>query len=283
MPEIFRTAAPAKVNLSLRVVRRRDDGFHELETRMSPISLCDDITLERRDTGGVSLKCDDAELPPGEDNLAIKAVRAYESATGKQVHAELSITKRTPSGAGLGGGSSDAAAVLRLLDMSFGERASTQQLAEMAATIGSDVPFFLFGQTCDATGRGEIIRPVEFPHRLTLLLIKPPFGIPTPWAYSRWQESVENPALPYAEQDLPFGVLVNDLERPVFEKYLVLGDLKRWLLEQQEVVGALMSGSGATVFAVLHGDAAETADALASRTCEEFGATFWTQVVTTVG
>jgi 4-diphosphocytidyl-2-C-methyl-D-erythritol kinase len=281
MPDIFQAPAPAKVNLSLCVVRRRDDGFHDLQTRMCPISLCDDVELLRQGSGGARLSCDDPSLPCGEDNLAIKAVRAFETATGCEVHAKISIRKRIPSGAGMGGGSSDAATVLRLLDEAFNTGLPLARLSEIASTIGSDVPFFLFGQTCDASGRGEIIEPVEFSHRLDLLLIKPPFGIPTPWAYSRWRDSVENPDFPYSAQSLPFGSLVNDLERPVFEKYLVLGDLKRWLLAQDEVAGALMSGSGATVFAVLASGA--NGVALAERARSEFGATFWTEVVTTAG
>ena len=277
MSEIFRTQAPAKVNLSLRVVRRRKDGFHEIETRMCPISLYDTIEIELRESGGVTLRCDDPELPLGEENLAIKAVRTFEASTGNEVNADIQIEKRIPSGAGMGGGSSDAAAVLRLLNLTTKKELPISKLVQIAAEIGSDVPFFLFGQTCDASGRGEIIRPVEFDHALDLLLIKPPFGVSTPWAYSRWKDSVENPALPYSAQTLPCGKLVNDLERPVFEKYVVLGDLKRWLLEQDEVAGALMSGSGATVFAVLKD--ATPSEALAGRARAEFGETFWTQAV----
>ncbi|MGI9241452.1 MAG: 4-(cytidine 5'-diphospho)-2-C-methyl-D-erythritol kinase [Verrucomicrobiales bacterium] len=275
MFEIFRASAPAKVNLSLRVLRRRDDGFHDLETRMCPLSLCDEVALELRESGGVRLTCDDPELPVGEDNLALMAVRAFESAVGREVDAEISITKRIPSGAGLGGGSSDAAAVLRLLNQALETKLTLMELSPIASKIGSDVPFFLFGQSCDASGRGEVIKPIEFSASPALLLVKPPFGIPTPWAYSRWRDSEENPAFAYGAQNLPFGELVNDLERPVFEKYLVLGDLKRWLLAQPEVDGALMSGSGATVFAVL-GNPDDT-ERLAERTRSEFGDTFWTQ------
>jgi len=100
-------------------------------------------------------------------------------------------------------------------------------------------------------GRGERVEPVSFPHTLPLLLIKPPFGVPTPWAYQRWKEAEEIPGVSYAPQELPGGVLQNDLERPVFEKYLFLAELKAWLQQQPETAGALMSGSGSTLFAVL--------------------------------
>ena len=118
-------------------------------------------------------------------------------------------------------------------------------------------------------GRGENVTPVEFPHTLPLLLIKPPFGVPTPWAYRQWRDSLEIPGVRYAAQELPWGTLVNDLERPVFEKYVFLADLKMWLLGQPEVAGALMSGSGATVFAVLREKAG--AESLRARLEQEFG------------
>jgi len=142
------------------------------------------------------------------------------------------------------------------------------------------VPFFIHGAAARATGRGEQIAPVAFPHRLPLLLLKPPFGVPTPWAYQRWRDSRELPELPYSAQTLPWGELVNDLERPVFEKHLVLATLKRWLLAQQEVTGALLSGSGSTVFAVLR----DLADALplGARAAAEFGETWWCHAAETL-
>jgi 4-diphosphocytidyl-2-C-methyl-D-erythritol kinase len=114
-----------------------------------------------------------------------------------------------------------------------------------------------------------------------MLLIKPPLGVPTPWAYSRWKDSIEVPKVPYAAQSFPWGELVNDLERPVFEKYLFLALLKRWLIEQSEVAGALMSGSGATVFAVLKDK--DFAMALGERVVQEFGENLWLCACETVG
>ncbi len=130
------------------------------------------------------------------------------------------------------------------------------------------------------SGRGENVAPVVFPHALPLLLIKPPFGVPTPWAYRQWRDSLEIPGVRYDAQEFAWGALVNDLERPVFEKYIFLAQLKMWLLAQPEVVGALMSGSGATVFAVLR----EKADAtpLQTRLAQEFGTDLWCRTAETV-
>ena len=151
----------------------------------------------------------------------------------------------------------------------------------MAAELGSDVPFFIYESASVIRGRGERVEPVAFPHALPLLLIKPPFGVPTPWAYSRWKDAREIPDVPYAAQAFSWGELVNDLERPVFEKYLFLADLKCWLLAQPEVAGALLSGSGATVFAVLREK--DSAAPLGARVTQEFGPDLWLCACETLG
>ena len=269
--------APAKVNLSLRVLRRRDDGFHEIESLMVPVSLCDTLRVERRDADGIEFTCSDATLPVDENNLVVRAARSFCEAHGIAPHLSIRLEKEIPHGAGLGGGSSDAAATLLALDRIFETRAS---LAGLAAQLGSDVPFFLQKSAAIARGRGEHVEPAHFPHRLPLLLVKPPFGVPTPWAYKQWRDSLEIPGVRYAAQEFGWGALVNDLERPVFEKYLHLAQLKMWLLAQPEVAGALMSGSGATVFAVLR-DKSDAAS-LATRIGGEFGANLWTRAVETI-
>ncbi len=247
--------APAKINLSLRVLRRREDGFHEIATRMAPVGLADRLTMERLSgvaAGTVEFSCDDASVPADGTNLAVKAVRALEQHTGPLPALRIHLEKRIPHGAGLGGGSSDAAAVLRGMNELLGLQLSAETLAVAAAATGSDVPFFLYGSVCDCTGRGEVVTPVpEFSWRPRVLLLKPPFGVSTPEAYRRWKDSREMPGLPYAAQRTSGGELVNDLERPAFEKYPVLGMLKARLLACEGVTAALMSGSGSTVFAIL--------------------------------
>ena len=273
--------APAKINLSLRVLGRRADGFHDLESLMCPVSVFDTLDVTRRESGGLEFVCDDATLPTGDDNLVVRAARLFGSACGIELHARIALTKHIPHGAGLGGGSSDAATTLLALDRLFATQLSRAALAVMAAELGSDVPFFIYESAAMIRGRGERVEPVAFPHALPLLLIKPPFGVPTPWAYSRWKDACEIPDVPYVAQALSWGELVNDLERPVFEKHIFLADLKRWLLAQPEATGALMSGSGATVFAVLKSK--DDAVALGERVAAEFGADLWVCACETAG
>ena len=120
----------------------------------------------------------------------------------------------------------------------------------MGETIGSDVPFFIFQSAAICRGRGELVTPRKFHEQLSILLLKPAFAVPTEWAYSRWQDSREIPGVPYAAQQFADQTFLNDLERPVFEKFVFLAQLKMWLLRQPEVGAALMSGSGSTMFAV---------------------------------
>ena len=247
--------APAKINLSLRVLRRREDGFHEIATRMAPVALADRLTLELLPgaaAGTVEFSCDDPSVPADGTNLAVKAVRALEQHTGPLPAVRIHLEKRIPHGAGLGGGSSDAAEVLRGMNELLALQLPAETLTAAAAATGSDVPFFLCGSVCDCTGRGEVVTPVpDFSWHPRVLLVKPPFGVSTPEAYRRWKDSREMPGLPYAAQRTPGGELVNDLERPAFEKYPVLGTLKARLLKCEGVTAALMSGSGSTVFAIL--------------------------------
>jgi 4-diphosphocytidyl-2-C-methyl-D-erythritol kinase len=271
-------SAHAKVNLWLRVLGKRADGFHEVATRMCPIALADEVTVQAEPGGETRLTCSDRSIPTDESNLAMKALRGFEKAAGRVQPFHLHLEKRIPHGAGLGGGSSDAAAVLRALNQLSGEPLTAAQLHDIAAGLGSDVPFFLHGGVCDASGRGEVLTPVaDFPWELPLVLIKPPFGISTPWAYQRWAGSAELKGVRYAPQECPWGSMVNDLERPVFQKWTMLPAVKTWLLEQPETQAALMSGSGSTMFAVCH--TAEGAEALAAKARELCGET--TQVVVT--
>ncbi len=273
--------APAKINLSLRVLGRRADGFHDLESLMCPVSVFDTLDVTLRAEGGLEFICDDPTLPAGDDNLVVRAARLFCDRAGIEPHARIALTKHIPHGAGLGGGSSDAAATLLALDRLLATQLSLETLAAMAAELGSDVPFFIYQSAAVIRGRGERVEPVAFPHALPLLLIKPPFGVPTPWAYSRWKDAREIPNVPYAAQTFPWGELVNDLERPVFEKHIFLADLKRWLLAQPEAAGALMSGSGATVFAVLRSK--EDAASLGERVAQEFGPDLWLCACETLG
>lgn len=262
--------APAKVNLALRILARRQDGYHEIETLMVPVSLADEIDLEISAGSGVEVTCDDPDIPNGPENLVWRAVEAFQKRTGLDFSARIAIRKNIPHGAGLGGGSSDAAAVVKALNVLCETILPETALVEIAATLGSDIPFFIRCKPALCRGRGERITPVDDVPPAKLLLLKPPFPVSTAWAYQAWKPS-QSPS----RQFLGGIELVNDLEFPVFQKYLIFPVIKAWLLEQEEVSAAMMTGSGSTLFAVLRKDAGS----LARRAKEKFGKTLWTAQV----
>ncbi|XHR30695.1 MAG: 4-(cytidine 5'-diphospho)-2-C-methyl-D-erythritol kinase [Chthoniobacteraceae bacterium] len=259
--------APAKINLSLAIKGKRPDGFHEIESLMVPLTLADTLSLEK--APGLTFTCSDPSLPCDDSNLVFRAARRFFETLHTAPSIRIHLEKAIPHGAGLGGGSSDAANTLLALNELFAAPLAPETIHALAAELGSDVPFFLAGGAAFCRGRGEIVEPVAFSQKIPLLLIKPAFGVPTPWAYSRWKDSREIPEVPYGPQSFPWGTLVNDLERPVFEKHLFLPTLKRWLLNQPETAGALMSGSGSTSFAVLREE--NGGAGLQTRVKEEFG------------
>lgn len=274
--------SPAKINLWLRILGKREDGYHEVDTRLCQLAVTDRLSLELKGDGGrVEVTCNEPGIPLDASNLAVKALRALEARLGRTHAWKLHLEKRIPAGAGLGGGSGNAAAVLRVANELLGEPLGLADLLEIAAGIGADVPCFLLDSlAADGTGRGEKVAPAAFDWQLPLVLIKPAFGIPTPWAYQRWAASQELPGVLYAPQICPWGEMVNSLERPVFEKYRLLAALKMWLLDQPGVQAALMSGSGSTVFAVTESGAA--ALALAEQARRWCGDTAWIQVTSTL-
>ncbi|MGB8353448.1 MAG: 4-(cytidine 5'-diphospho)-2-C-methyl-D-erythritol kinase [Chthoniobacteraceae bacterium] len=272
--------APAKINLSLKVVAKRPDGFHEIETLMAPISLADTLDIERTDAPGTAFTCSDATLPVDDNNLVVRAAKLFFERTKISSGVRIHLEKRVPHGAGLGGGSSDAATTLIGLNALFDTKLDTPTLSAMAAELGSDIPFFVYYSAAMCRGRGELVEPIPLHENLPLLLIKPAFGVPTPWAYKCWAGSVELPGVPYAAQSFPWGTLVNDLERPVFEKYIFLATLKTWLLAQPEAIGALMSGSGSTTIALLRDKSMGAA--LVEKAHAEFGPDLWTCACSTI-
>ena len=234
--------APAKINLSFEIKGRRADGFHEIETLMTPISLADRLTLEvtPSDDNGIEFSCDDPSLPIGEDNLVVRAAKLFREATKLGAGIRIVLEKKIPHGAGLGGGSSDAASTLLGLNELFGAGLTDDDLLELAARLGSDVPFFIVRSAAVCRGRGEIVTPTSITGDLNLLLLKPDFAVPTSWAYGKWKASAQLPGIDYSPQEFGGMRFVNDLERPVFEKFVLLGHLKTWLRRQPEVAAALM-------------------------------------------
>jgi 4-diphosphocytidyl-2-C-methyl-D-erythritol kinase len=260
-------AAPAKINLYLHVVNRRADGFHELEMLMVPISLGDMLDIELI-SNGIEFTCSDANLSDAQDNLATRAARLFldefKLKTGVRIHLE----KAVPVGAGLGGGSSDAAAVLLALRELTKINCDDSKLAELALRLGSDVPFFIYGTPAVCRGRGEIIESVRLKGNYQGLLVHPGFGVSTPWAYKTY---AHNPRPGEVGREFDDFTLRNDLEPPAFSKYPWLPVAKAWFREQPEVLDALMSGSGSSVFALTPDENAVAA--LRKKFHDEFGST----------
>lgn len=280
-----------KVNLLLNILGRRADGFHELETVMQPVPLWDELEFSLIGRA-VELSCDQPGLPCDGSNLVVRAANAYREALGIDVGVRIHLRKRVPMEAGLGGGSGNAATTLLGLNELFDRALPAGQLNQLAGRLGSDVPFFLQSHPALATGRGEFIEPLaEFPglQGLTLVLLHPGFGISTPWAYKalggfpehlngrpgRARELVR--ALESDDLARPWsGLLYNSLEAPAFGKYPVL---QRYVAAFKEhgSVGALMSGSGSTVFGCFE---MRSQAELAIEVCRrQFGTAFWSAIL----
>jgi len=262
--------APAKVNLTLRILGKRSDGYHEIETLMAPVSLADRVEISVEEGRGIEFTCSDSTIPCDESNLVCRAVAAFSNHTGLQFRTRLHLEKNIPHGAGLGGGSSDAAATIKALNRLLNTGLAVSELEAIAATLGSDIPFFIRCRPAIARGRGEIVEPYEGLMPADILLVKPPFPVSTPWAYKSFaSQKIKMETFHQFHGSIP---LMNDLEAPVFNKYIVLPVLKKWLLECPDVSAAMMSGSGSTIFAILKNSAL----GLESKICAEFGETFQT-------
>jgi 4-diphosphocytidyl-2-C-methyl-D-erythritol kinase len=274
--------APAKINLFLRVLAREEGGYHQLETLFQTVALSDRLTLERTTRTGVELEVVGAELGPPEENLAWRAAEAVlrEAAEvpGPVGGVRIVLEKRIPHGAGLGGGSSDAAAVLRGVNQLLGDPLPLERLLALAASLGSDVPVFLSpSPTTLAWGRGERLLPLPPLPAAPILLAIPDFPVSTPEAYRRLAEWRTRGAGQGAGRRGPGlldpgalstwgGVAVaseNDFEEPVFSWHPHLGEIRDGL-RRAGASTALLSGSGAALFGVFAGDrpAASAAETL---------------------
>ncbi len=220
-------------------------------------------------------------MPKRDDNLVVRAAKAFFEKTKLKSGVSIQLKKKIPHGAGLGGGSSDAASTLLALNELFETKLPREALAKMAEAIGSDVPFFIFKSAAMCKGRGELVTPAKLRKELSILLLKPEFGVSAAWAYQRWPASREIPDVSYAAQKFSHETFFNDLERPVFGKFVFLAEMKMWLLKQPEVGAALMSGSGSTMFAVMRPNA--DADCVTTRAKLELDPELWTCACKTIG
>ncbi|HEY6168783.1 MAG TPA: 4-(cytidine 5'-diphospho)-2-C-methyl-D-erythritol kinase [Verrucomicrobiae bacterium] len=281
--------SPCKVNLLLNILGKRLDGFHELETVMQPVPVHDRLTFDAVPTG-IHLTCTNSELPTGAGNLVHKATVKFFQATQINSGVRIHLEKNIPLSAGLGGGSGNAAHTLLGLNELYQRPLDAERLSQLAAELGSDVPFFLQSNPALATGRGENVESLKpFPslQGAWILLIHPGFGIATAWAYQQLAK------FPTALNGQPgralelVGLLMagdlaeasrhfyNSLEAPALKKYPILVLFQEFLRENGAAV-TLMSGSGSTTFALT--TSRESATLLRERFVERFGLSNWTAI-----
>ena len=257
--------APAKLNLFLELHERRTDGYHELETLMVPVSLCDSISFAPRNDSEIQLTCEWAggvpisqrdPMPAVQNNLAYRAATMLRERASIRSGAEIKIVKRIPSRAGLGGGSADAAATLVAANVAWNTELTTDQLVDMASELGSDVPFFLYGSAGRCSGRGEIISPKPMTGRLDFVIVKPPFGLSTPDVF----RAADVPSSPKTIDALVSALLrINpaSIGSLLFNRLeLAASKLTPWIetisgvMQRLSVCGHQMSGSGTSYFAI---------------------------------
>ncbi len=260
----FAVPSFAKINWTLEILGRRADGYHELRTILQTVDVCDQLHFTETEKG-ITLRCDHLEVPCDESNLIYRAAILVQELTGCDKGARIELQKRIPMGAGLGGGSSNAAVTLLALTKLWKVEIAPQDLFRLGAQLGSDVPFFFFGGTGIGIGRGDEVYPLADSQAEYLLLVNPGVHVPTREIYGKLPSELTSPP---AVNKMPFSLqaayarmrrgqwnLRNDLEAPALALYPVIGQLKQRLVDWQ-AAAVLMSGSGSTVFAVFESDAA---------------------------
>jgi 4-diphosphocytidyl-2-C-methyl-D-erythritol kinase len=278
-PSEITVFAPAKVNVILRILDRRSDGFHNLWSVMQTVALDDEVQIRlRADRQDIQLRCDAKGLATDRSNLVYRAAAAVLARAQQSVGLDIELRKRIPMGAGLGGGSSDAAATIIGLNGLLQLKWSPAQMAEVGQSLGSDVPFFHFSPAACVTGRGETVRPVVVEGERWVVLVNPGFGVDTKWAYQELAATRTSVRpLSHAQQELDrqsrmgwvhlIAAAENDFEAPVFAAHGKLREIKQSLQDHGAEI-ALLSGSGATVFGVFT-DEARARDAQAQFVTEK--------------
>jgi 4-diphosphocytidyl-2-C-methyl-D-erythritol kinase len=265
-PSEITVFAPAKINVILRILDRRPDGFHNLWSIMQTVALEDEVQIKlRADRQDIHLRCDATQLAADQSNLVYRAAAAVLARAQQSIGLDIELRKRIPMGAGLGGGSSDAAATIIGLNHLLRLEWSPTQMADVGQSLGSDVPFFLFAPSAFVAGRGETVRPVVVEGARWVVLVNPGFGVNTKWAYQELaatRTAVTPLSLIQRELDqqsrVSWAQLIaaaeNDFEAPVFAAHEKLREIKRSLQAHGAEI-ALLSGSGATVFGVFADEA----------------------------
>lgn len=262
--ESVRTRAFAKINLGLEILGKRGDGYHLLRSGMQTVSLADELILTKTEEEGIRLRCDRPSLPTDERNLAVRAAFSLFRHCELKGGVQIELRKEIPEEAGLGGGSADAAAVLRALRSLYALPLSDAELRALALPLGADVPFLVAGGTALAEGIGEQLSPLPPLPPCELVVVKPPFGSSTKEVYAALTLSAMAPweqpdvtllknALRGQNLTLLGASLQNALERPAMELKPELIDYKRFLTGSG-ALGAAMSGSGAALYALFAAD-----------------------------
>ena len=247
--------APAKLNIMLKVTGVRPDGYHELVSVMVPVGLFDKLEFEKRRAKGIRLTCKGIPVPNDKTNLVFRAASLFFSRSGIKPGLNIKLTKKIPVGAGLGGGSSDAACALMALNKMHGRPLSFKNLERLAVALGADVPFFLYRRPCTAEGIGEILNPIENWPKFWYIIITPDFEVSTSWVYKNLKLELTSREYSFIIERLikksvhPRDILENDLESVTASHFPVIRHIKRSLMESG-AEGTLMSGSGPSVFGV---------------------------------
>jgi len=269
--------APAKINYRLDVIAKRADGYHDLRMIMQRINLCDEVSIELSAEPGIRVTCGKKGVPDGEGNIAFRAAKRLLDLSEISAGINISITKNIPVAAGLGGGSSDCAAVLSGLNELLNLGLSRERLMEIAVKLGADVPFFLFGHTALAEGIGELLTPVSEVPDGWIVLVNPNVPVSTAWVYKNLQLTRQGgvDTLPNSFENMVelSSILHNDLESVTIPAFPVIAEIKRLLLDSG-AAGSLMSGSGPTVFGLFEDEsiARRAADSIADQHLDWFTA-----------
>jgi len=252
MKKTLNLPSPAKVNLRLEILKKREDGYHEIRTLFQKIHLCDHIQLSLKEEKGIQITTNHSQLPVDQRNLVFRASQILLNRSGRQGGISIHIDKRIPLGAGLGGGSSNAAATLKGLNELLEMGLSCKEMMAMGLQIGADVPFFFLEGAALATGIGERLKRVVLP-QLWYVLIYPNFEVSTRWAYQNVRLTKRKFRLKIQEflttPEGISGILLNDLEEVVLRKFPQI-DLMKKILISEGALGSLMTGSGPTVFGI---------------------------------
>ena len=248
---------PAKINPQLFILKKREDGFHELYMHMVPVSIWDEIFFEKNVGEGLRFSVDGLALDIADDsNLIVKVVRAFERETHLTVHHDIHLKKNIPFGAGLGGGSGNAGGVLKTLNHLYDSPLSLKELYGIAASLGSDVPFFIMPTPSEISGRGEIICPFSTYPEFHLIVIKPAFSISTATAYQGCEPLFQSKFPPITTFDSLVQSLFNQFEQTLLVEFPQLLQIKN-LLIHCGAVGASVSGSGSAVFGIFKSETAQ--------------------------